>query len=466
MGIQVKPAVAIVGAGWAGLTAAVRLANAGASVTVFESAKQAGGRARSVEWQGIKIDNGQHLLVGAYAATLEIMQTVGVDIAHVLRRMPLTINVPGRFHLCLPELPAPLHLAFGLMRAEGPSLREKLSAALFMQRLKAARFRLPEESSVALWLDKNKQHGMLRDHLWNSLCIAALNTPPEIASAQVFANVMRDTLGGSRRATDMLLPAADLGQLFPNVALESLASAGVEVKLATRVMAIQSTNQAMKTAADTAPSRGTHRWQIVTSDKVENFDHVVVATAPQHAASLLPSVPSLETIKSSISALEWEPIATAYLQYPAHVQLPYPLIALNHGAAQWLADRGQLGGPSGLLAHVLSAHGDWEKLGNDELVASLHESTLSVLKQMPSMSSLSVPENTLVIREHRATFRCRPNLHRPGSETPLKGLWLAGDYVASDYPGTIEAAVRSGNAVAAAILATTSAASRPADLRV
>jgi squalene-associated FAD-dependent desaturase len=445
LGLQIMPAVAIVGAGWAGLTAAVRLADAGARVTLFESAKQGGGRARSVDWNGITIDNGQHLLVGAYAATLAILRQVGVDDASALHRVPLSVLVPGCLALRLPKLPAPFHLAVGLLSARGPTLAEKFSAARFMRRLQGDHYRLAEDLPVAEWLDRHEQHGVLRTHLWESLCLASLNTRPQEASAQVFANVLRDTLGGPRQATDLLLPATDLGRLFPAVAQQHLRKRGVELRLGSRVTAIVQKPQ-------NPPGQPSPRWQIDTRRDSSRFDHVVLATGPQHATALLPPARELAATRAQIDKLHFEPIATAYLQYPPQVRLPQPLLALNHDTTQWLADRGQLGGPRGLLAHVLSAHGDWEKLSNEQLVDSLHRNTNIVLQRHAAIPALPAPQNHLVIREQRATFRCSPGLIRPSGHTRLPGLWLAGDYVASDYPGTLEAAVRSGEAVAAGIL--------------
>lgn len=439
------PAVAIVGAGWAGLTAAVRLADAGAKVTIFESAKQAGGRARSVEWNGSIVDNGQHLLVGAYTATLAILRRVGVDDASALHRVPLSVLVPGRLALRLPKLPAPFHLAVGLLGASGPSLAEKYSAARFMRRLQADHFRLAKDLPVAAWLDEHRQQGVLRTHLWESLCLASLNTRPQEASAQVFANVLRDTLGGARQATDLLLPATDLGRLFPEAAQQHLDKHGVELRLGCRVRAIVQ-------APSTPPGKPSCRWQIDTRLESSHFDHVVLATGPQHAAALLPPARELAATRAQIDQLDYEPIATAYLQYPPQVRLPQPLLALNHDTTQWLADRGQLGGRSGLLAHVLSAHGDWEKLDNRQLVDALHRDTNIVLRRHAAMPPLPTPQSHLVIREQRATFRCSPGLVRPSGDPGLPGFWLAGDYVASDYPGTLEAAVRSGDAVAAGII--------------
>ena len=223
--------------------------------------------------------------------------------------------------------------------------------------------------------------------------------------------------------------------------------------LASRAIALRSPDATSDKSKSANTSNMLKSWEVATPDATYSFDHVVIATAPQHLEALLPTSHALAELRSDINALAWEPIATAYLQYPAEIRLPEPLIALNHGTAQWLADRGQLGGPSGLLAHVLSAHGDWEDLSNDALIGDLHDTSNEVFRQSGFSTPLPAPLKALVIREQRATFRCVPHIKRPMGRTALPGLWLAGDYIASDYPGTLEAAVRSGEAAATGILA-------------
>jgi hydroxysqualene dehydroxylase len=430
------PSVIVIGGGWAGLAAAVDLGAAGCDVTVLESARQLGGRARRVdangEWLDQVLDNGQHILVGAYTETLAILARVGVDPARCLRREPLSVAVPGQLSLRLPRLPAPLHLALGLALAKGPLWREKFAAARFVDTLQRASFRLAADCSVAEWLDAHAQQGTLRKHLWEPLCLAALNTPPAEASAQVFANVLRDTLGSNRTATDLLLPATDLSTLFPLPAAKFVAVRGGVVRCSARVRAV---------------TRQNGGWQVATADETFSAEHVVVACAPQHATALLAS-PPLSAARARIQTLRYEPIATAYLQYAAPLPQSEPMIALNDGLAQWVFDRGQLGGSRGLYAHVLSARGAWQELSNDDLVAALHRAHTRALS-----ASAAPPIHSQVICEQRATFRCTPDLARPATESGAPNLWLAGDYVASDYPGTLEAAVRSGRQAAARILA-------------
>ena len=425
--------IAIIGGGWAGLACAVKLAAAKKHVCLFEASRQLGGRARSVSLHGHMLDNGQHILLGAYHETLHMMQMVGSSPKLTLLRLPLNLDYPGGgFRLRLPRLPAPFHLPVGLITARGCSIFAKLSAVRFMKFLRANAFELPEECSVAELLNRHRQKGRLRRFLWDPLCLAALNTAPENASAQIFSNVLRDTLGGQRGDTDLLLPHVDLNRLFPDAAAHFISAHGGEIKPSTRIERIGRTTDALTING-------------------EAFRHIVVATAPHHAASLLENHPETETVAALLDNYPCEPIATAYIAYPKDVRLPTPMLGMDTGKGehlgQWAFDRGQLGEAKGVISIVMSAKGTWYERDNDTLTAALHNELQKTLNR-----SLPQPLWHQVIREHRATFSCRPNLIRPAHRTSLRRLWLAGDYTCADYPATLEGAIRSGVDTAQEIL--------------
>ncbi|MCM8594879.1 hydroxysqualene dehydroxylase HpnE [Accumulibacter sp.] len=426
--------VAIVGGGWAGLAAAVELAAAGVGVTVFESARQIGGRARSVRVGGEILDNGQHILSGAYRETLRLIAVVGVEVERVVRRLPLELRFAsgGRtsFQLRLPRLRPPLDLAAGLCLARGATLSGKFAAIRLMRFLAGRDYRLDEDLPLGELLDRLGQHGALRDCLWEPLCLAALNTAPGQASAQVFARVVADTLGGGAGATDLLLPAADLDRLFPEAAGRFIGAHRGEIRLGHRVEAID-------------PGPSVHG---------ERFSGVVIAVGAQHAPALLARHAATQRLASLLAGYRFEPIATVYCGYPPGLRLPLPMLGLDPRTpgriGQWAFDRGALCGTPGVIAFVLSAHGAWEELDNDRLARTLHRELADALG-----APLPAPLWQRVIREQRATFACRPGLPRPSPDTGLPGVWLAGDYVCAEYPATLEAAVRSGVAAARAVLA-------------
>jgi squalene-associated FAD-dependent desaturase len=412
--------VAVVGAGWAGLAAAVTLAERGVPVTVFEASRSLGGRARRVSIDGVDLDNGQHVLIGAYRECLRLMRVIGADPERLLVRLPLELRYADGFHLRAPRLPYPINLGAALVRATGLPISESASAVGFMASLRLRNFKVNPDRPVAKFLDEHGQSGALRTHLWEPFCVSALNTPVEVASAQVFANVLRDGLTGRREASDFLLARTDLGKLFPEPAADYVKAHSGEIRLGEPVRRL-------------ARIPGGFR----VNDALE-FSSVVIACAPQHAAQLLVQLPELADALSRINAFSYEPIVTCYLQYPESVSLPSPMLGFTEGILQWVFDRGRIGGTGGLLAAVISASGEHEALSRESLIDRIQSELRAVLGPQAK------PHWSQVITEKRATFSCVPRLERPEGTTPLPGLLLAGDYVATDYPGTLEAAVRSG----------------------
>lgn len=426
--------VAVVGAGYAGLAAAVELASAGHRVEVFEASRTLGGRARRVEADGFVLDNGAHILVGAYRETLRLMRRVGVDLDRALRRHPLHLEYPGELRIAAPSwLPAPLHIAWALLAARGLPLADKLAAVRFMRAMEALRFRLPHDTTAAQLFAAHGQSERLCRYLWAPLCVAALNTEAERASAQVFLNVLRDSLAADRAASDLLLPAADFSELFPEPAAAWLAANGAALRRSCRIETLH---------------RNDAGWTLTSNGATHGpYGDVILAVAPYHLAKLVDGLPLAELLET-VAAFEWEPIVTAYLAYPPEVRLPFAMAGVGDGCAQWLFDRGALCGQPGLIAAVISAHGRHEELDHDELCARIGGEIGRALG-----TSLPTPRWQRVIVEKRATFACTPGLRRPPCATGVAGLHLAGDYVAGDYPATIEGAVRSGVEAARSILA-------------
>lgn len=423
--------VAVIGAGYAGMAAAAELCAAGKHVTVFEASRTLGGRARAVELEGLTVDNGAHIFVGAYRETLRLMELVGAEPSRLLRRQPLHLEYPGELLVKAPRLPAPLHLAWALLGARGLSWPEKFAAIRFMQALKRAKFRLPADIPAADYFRQTAQPERLVRYLWEPLCVAALNTPIERASMQVFANVLRDSLAANSKASDLLLPQVDFSRLFPEPAAAFVCARGGEVRRETRIAAI------------TRDAAGFHL------DNHGPYEHVVVAVAPQHLERLVGGLPEMAGIVAQVGGFAYEPIVAAYLAYPEHVRLPFAMVGVGGeqpGTAQWLFDRGRLYGQPGLISAVISAHGRHEALDHDQLAAAIHAEVARFVPGLPPTRW------SRIIVEKRATFACTPGIMRPPPVTPLPGLLLAGDYVAGDYPATIEGAVRSGiNAARAAL---------------
>jgi len=423
--------VAVIGAGWAGMAAAVTLAQAGTRVTVFEAARHLGGRARSVAIEGIELDNGQHILIGAYRETLRLMRAVGADPEQLLLRQPLAIEYPGKFSLHAPRLPAPLHLLAGLLTARGLSWSERIAAMRFMTAMRGKAYRIATDLPVAELLAQHGQSGALAHYLWEPLCVSALNTPAASASAQVFLNLFRDALDGARANGDFLFPRADLGQLFPQPAAAFVCANGGSVRLSTPVRTMEKTGDGF-----------------VLDTSQERYTHVVLAVGPHQLDALLDRFAALAPIREDVAAFTYEPIYTCYLQYPQEVSMPQPMTGFDGGYVQWVFDRGRLNGRAGLLAAVISAHGAHQGASLEALADAIHRELAAFMPGLPA------PLWSRVIAEKRATFSCRPGIERPTNRTAIDHLYLAGDYTASDYPATLESAVRSGVRAARELLQT------------
>jgi hydroxysqualene dehydroxylase len=435
--------VAVIGGGYAGMAAAVALAEHGITVTVFESAQQLGGRARGVTYQDTQLDNGQHLMLGCYRQTLRMIETVGGNIEQDLLRLPLQLDLHGEFSLKAPRLPAPFHLIeqlairvgwqktpsdslvmlVALMTAQGLSFGERLHAARFMFTLRRMNFRLPNDMTVAELLAQHQQDAALVQKLWEPLCIAALNTPVLKASAQVLLNVLRDALNQSRADSDMLLPRINFTALFPQRAANYVEQHGGNVLIACGVESLYPLEDGI---------------EITSARGAEKFSHVICAAPPVVAAKLLRPIAALAETVAQIDSLEHQPIYTVYLQYPAHVTLPHPMLGLHQRYSQWLFDKGRIADQHGLLAAVISAEGIHQELSQEELGQK-------VIEELSAEFGIAEqPAWFKVIAEKRATFCCSPNLQRPSQQTPLPRLLLAGDYTAGEYPATLEGAVISG----------------------
>ena len=260
----------------------------------------------------------------------------------------------------------------------------------------------------------------MRRDLIEPLCVAALNTPADVASASVFLRVLHDALVTGRGSSDLLLPRVGLSDLLPHPALAWLGKHGADVRLARRVAAIDADG---------------HIWRV----DGEPFDRVVVASGAGEAARL--AAPHDAQWAEDARRLRYEPIVTVYARCE-RLRLREPMLVLPSDAerpAQFVFDRSQLGGPDGLLAFVVSGASPWLERG----MAAVERAVLAQAREALELRPDCSLEAVRTIVEKRATFRCTPMLCRP----PMRiapGLVAAGDFVDGPYPATLEGAVRSG----------------------
>jgi len=442
--------IAIVGAGWAGMAAAVEAAGLGMDVTVFEATRTLGGRARALSAEKpdgtpLTLDNGQHILIGAYSDTLALMQRVGLELPQVLLALPLSLPYPDGTGLQTPawaaRWPAPLDALAAIATARGWTWGERfalISASLGWQ---MAGFRC-EPTATVEHLCENLPDRVVQE-LIEPLCVSALNLPSSHASAAVFLRVMQDALFGQGAAgfsaSSLLLPRTDLTRLFPAAAAQWLQKHHgntARIHTGTRI---------------TGLSNDAGQWRLTADGMNGVFDRVIWATPASVAAqTLLAHADDNEALASwalSAHALHFTAITTVYAWAPG-ARLSAPMLALRadpdaHAApAQFVFDRGQLSpddpASQGVLAFVVSASS-----------GERDERQARVLQQGQRQLGLSL-QPLITVVEKRATFACTPGLERPGA-LMAPGLYAAGDYVQGPYPATLEAAVRSG--VAAARLA-------------
>ena len=409
--------IAVIGGGWAGLAAAVDLIEAGHRITLFEMAPQLGGRARSLAGAAPRLDNGQHILIGAYAESLALLRRVGVDPETALLRMPLRLRYPEHEGLCLRPGPPLLAFARAVLGYRSWPLAARLALLRTSLGWALAGFGCGETLSVDALC--HALPAPVRTELIDPLCIAALNTPAHAASARVFLRVLRDALFTGPGSADLLLPRQPLGELLAEPAAAWLAARGAELRLGRRVERVNAEGRV----------------------DGEAFDAVILACSAGEAARLV--APLNPTWAAQARALRFEPIVTVYLESPGSA-LPAPMLALHEGAAapaQFAFDLGQLGHAPGCFAFVISGAAPWIERGLDAIGAAVLAQARQALRWQVE------PRLLRILAEKRATFACTPGLVRPGAAV-APGLWAAGDYVAGPYPATLEGAVRAGRAAA------------------
>lgn len=411
--------LAVIGGGWAGLAAAVEATSQGDQITLFEMAPSLGGRARSIGQQEPLLDNGQHILIGAYTDTLRLMRRVGIDNAAALLRMPLTLVDTRGVGLRLPAGSPILAFARGVCGHRGWTLRER--AALLLKAVYWASIGFTCRSDLTVSSLCSDLPAAVQRDLIEPLCVSALNTPAPQASARVFLRVLRDAMFAGPGSADLLLPRRPLGDLLPEPARQWLTQRGAQVLTSRRVMSLEADGP---------------MWRV----DGEPFDGVVLACSASEAGRLARAHAPLWG--RCAAALWYEPIVTVYAQSTG-TRLPQAMTVLaadaHQGPAQFVFDHGWLSDRPGLLSFVISAAAPWIDAGPEATAEAVLTQARAQLAE-----HLKAPLQTLrVLNEKRATFRCKPRLQRPPPRI-TSGLVAAGDYIEGPYPATLEGAVRSG----------------------
>jgi len=436
-----RPQVAVIGGGYAGCAAAATLASKGVRCMLFETAPVLGGRGRRVERDGFRLDNGQHLLLGAYETTLNLLDLV--EAKRALARRPLAIvpfspTLGDALTLQARRAPGRLGLLIGLLSARGLTWRERIANIAWFRALERTGFARPRGETVEQLLAPLPPR--VAKLLWEPLNLAALNTPAELASAQVFANVLKASFTRGGDDSDFVLPTTDLSDFFPEQAARYVRDHGGQVALVARAQVASASASSVTVVAD---------------DRAHDVRVAIVAVGPHQlrealTRELLRARADIAARIDALGAMQYEPIVTIWLGYPSRIDFPGPIARLDDAPGQWVVDRPDVAsgrGVGSVLAVVISANGPHLTMTHEKLVRATDAQLRRLVPALPELKW------SFVIAEKRATYACTPDRPRAGGPRFAPGIYLAGDYVNDEFPATIEAAVRSGVAAAQACLA-------------
>ncbi len=436
--------VHIIGAGWSGLACAATLAQAGISVQLLEAAPLAGGRARGVQYRksfpDTLLDNGQHIMLGAYQHTLKLFKQLGIKEQDVLHRQSLNLVLYSPhspvIRLTAPALPAPWHLMIAMLTFKNISLKDRLKLVLMLVRIRLKKFTLTEDCSVAELLNHYSQSQLLIEALWEPLCLATMNTPIKEASARVFLTVLEKSFNHNRQDSDLLFFKSDLSSVFVNKALSYICQHRGNILFKYRVEKIE---------LQTGPL-SSNTFIIRTSKQTITANTLILATPAYIAQKLQGRVFRLKPEQSKLK-FTYQPICTVYLQYPEHIKLEQVMTGFFGTLSQWAIDH-RINKQPGLIAVVISSSGRHLQLPEEQLVDTIHNELKLVQPDLPFWQDYQV------VIEKKATFNCTVNINtiRPSFKTSHKQLFLAGDYTRTPYPATLEGAVISGMQVAQHII--------------
>lgn len=417
--------IAIIGAGWSGLSAAAYLAPH-AHVTLFEAGRQAGGRARSTVHQDFSFtDNGQHLLIGAYHSIFSLLKYIDADIQNTFIRQPLQwFLADGLRFQATAYLPAPFNLLTAIVGAQHCTLPEKWALLRHTIALQRWHYSGQNDCTVAQWLTKQNVSYQCITQFWQPLVLGALNTPLQEASLRTLYCVLADGIWARRSNSDYYVPRIDLNTLFTEPVLQYIQRYGAHWRNQTRVEKL-------------VCEAGKVRVQD------ELFDAVIVAVAPYHVASLLPESLA-SSVRNTVNTLKYHAISTVYLRYAAPLHLPALMTGFAYGTAQWLIDRAQLNGTNEIAATIsVSERFSGNLKTSTDWVNAVHA---DVLRICPNAGK---PVAQHVIHEKRATIAATVARSLPDmTDLNAANIWLAGDWLHTRYPATLEAAVQSGQEAA------------------
>ena len=442
--------IAVIGGGFAGFAAAVALQERRHEVVLLERRGVLGGRATSFHdaVTGEDVDNGTHLMLGAYRATLDLLRRAGAsDLVAFQDNLKLEwVDEQGVAALDCPPLGAPLHLLVGLLGLRVP-LAVKLQAVRMGLAVRLGR--RPDGLTLAEYLRRCGQGASARRLLWDPLALAILNAPVERAAAVLFHRVYQEAFLRDHRASCLVFPRRGWGVLIERIARYFEGRGGV-VRRGARAETIlvedgRATGVRYARRAETREEVAAGR---TPEPRVERADAVVSAVPAHVLRGLLSEEWRARIPFAALERFGASPIVSVELWLDRLV-VDRPMLGLRESQVEWVFDKGRLYGREGApqhLAFVVSAANRSATKTNAEFVAAAEG---ALRRYFPAMAGATV-RRALVLRDPLATFASSPELEalRPGPDTPIVGLFLAGDWTDTGLPATIEGAVRSGERVA------------------
>jgi squalene-associated FAD-dependent desaturase len=436
--------VVVVGAGFAGLSTAVRLAGAGRKVVLLEATKGGGGRSRSFAHDsGCELDNGQHLMMGCYRETLAFLREIGAqDGVWFQRNLAVDMVKPGggRVRLRCPALPAPMHLAAGLLTMRGLGILHKASALRMGMFLRGEVARPDDNETCDGWLTRLGQTQGIRGAFWDPLIWAVLNDDPLVASAAMLVAVLDRAFLGTRDQSRLGVPKRPLSRLYVDDALAYLRRHGADLRL----------GQAMRTIECSAD--GVRGVVLRSGERIETRT-IVSAVPPWALMDALPEPALRHPVFQDVAKLTNSPIINLWMFLDRPLFDDAPFMGLVGSPLHWLFDRNQIEGTYDASRTLVNCTISGARGLVDDTPEALVELFRSEMARYFPRSTIVVLDSK-VVKEKRATISHAAGTYhrRPETRSPIKGLLLAGDWVRTGLPATIESACQSGHDAAAAVL--------------
>lgn len=434
-----KPDIIVLGGGFAGLSCAVALAQKGRRVLVLDKKPHLGGRAYSFSENGLDIDNGQHLFMGCYLATLNFLKTIGTDSRlDIYRDVVVDYAEAGgrRDRLSCPSwLPAPLHLAAGLMGLKGVSLSEKSALLAFDRSLKSMKTGpVPdavEKMTVRAWLASLGVSANFQTRFFDPAAIGILNDKPEVASAAGFIQALRTMFFTGRESSRFALAKTGLSELYTDAARDYIEARGGRVISNAK-------------AASLIEESGRVRGIKTDMDSRFEADHVVSTLPPWDLKKL--------ALPAALRG-PWETLAPAPI-VGATIKLDRPVMSerflgMLHTETHWVFNKTLIQGlkeEGQTLATVISGAHQQIGYSPEKILAA---STRDLAACIPEFAEAKILASK-VVKEPFATLSPTPGSEakRPEPGTGMPGFSFAGDWTRTGFPATIESACLSGQIAA------------------